>query len=421
MEQDPAMKTGSLIRWLLACVVMTGFAVPTRAQPEQDGRRKYIEFKIDPNFEKMFKDRLQMEKDLAPFKDLIKKLAADPSQLPLAADELKNFKLSDPKFKKALEDWVAGNPQLRDSLRDWLEKNPPDKGPDEAKKFQANLKTILDRDLPKPKVTDGAGPIEPSKKAITPPVPKTNTLAKTTEQTLKRMENGKVGDWLRDSPAWKRAFQDLQTSISNPDTSRMNLGDLQKKLRLPDGTMSKLGEGALDRLRNMPRPPMPTWRPSLPGIGNLPSPNISAPTMPGLAGPSSLPSFGAGLIWLLLVLLCLLVGWQMLRWTKRRPLAVDPRAQLGDWPVRPEAVSTRTELVQAFDYLALLTLGLGVQSWNHQAVVRSWRLKAPTCAAPAQTLATLYEQSRYTEGAEALPDAERDHARLALLQLAEAL
>ena len=89
--------------------------------------------------------------------------------------------------------------------------------------------------------------------------------------------------------------------------------------------------------------------------------------------------------------------------------------------MQPEQVTTRTELVQAFDYLALLTLGVEVKSWNHQAVARRWCEKLPACAPLAQALASLYEQARYTDGVEALPPPQRDQARQSLLRLAEGL
>jgi len=70
-------------------------------------------------------------------------------------------------------------------------------------------------------------------------------------------------------------------------------------------------------------------------------------------------------LWLVGAGLFVLFAWQMLRWRKHKhsPDSREERAAaLGPWPVRPEAVLTRTQLVQAFDYLALLTLGKKVES-----------------------------------------------------------
>jgi hypothetical protein len=102
-------------------------------------------------------------------------------------------------------------------------------------------------------------------------------------------------------------------------------------------------------------------------------------------------------------------------------MVASERPNLGPWPVRPEAVSTRAELIAAFDYLALWTLGLAAKSWNHQAVARRWCDAAPACAASAQHLAELYEEARYTIGAEELPEALRERARQSLVRLAEAI
>jgi hypothetical protein len=396
----------------IACVALMGIVLPARAQDEP---RPYVRFEIKPDFEKTLKDRLQSEKQLGPLKDLIKQIAADPSKFHVDPAKLTQFDLKDDKFKKALQDWVASDPQLKKALSDWVRQMPPDKRPANVKQFTENLEKILDQ--PPKKIDLPPAPIEPAKPRIEP---KADPLAKATERAMTRAQDSKLGDWLSGSPAWKRAFEDLRTSINNPSASRMRLGNLPDKLRLSNDGAWKLGAGTLEGLRKLPRPDLARFSPSLPSFGSLSTPNLAVPGMPGIASPF-LPSISTGATWLLLALLCLLVGWQMLRWTKRPDVAVDERAGLGPWPVRPEAVTTRAELVQAFDYLALRTLGLGAQSWNHHAVARSWRERLPRCAEPAQALALLYEQARYTDGAEALTEAERDQARRSLLVLAEAL
>jgi len=405
--------------WLTAVIVIMGILLPAHAQGQMDQRRQYVPFPIDPNFEKMLRDRLQLEKDLGPLKDLVKQIAADPSNFPLDEKQLKDLKLNDPSFRKALKDWAASDPQLREALRDWIKQNPADKQPANVQKFQQDLKNFLDQNKPKvdpPVWKKAPGPTL----KVKPATPKTDLLAKTTERVMKRAENSKLGDWLRDSPAWKRGFADLRTSMNNPDLSRWKLGDWQGKLLLPDGKLWRFGEGTLEGIQKLPRPNLPRFTPSLPAISNIPMPNITAPGMPALSGPS-LPSFSAWAIGILLLFLFLLTGWQMLRWGKQSAARVEEYAQVGPWPVRPEAVSTRAELVLAFDYLALLTLGVGVQSWNHHAVARRWREKSPACAQTGNALALLYEQARYTQGVEALTPSQRDKARACLLQLAEAL
>jgi hypothetical protein len=149
-------------------------------------------------------------------------------------------------------------------------------------------------------------------------------------------------------------------------------------------------------------------------VSMIPAPNVGGPSYPSL-------SFGNTVTWVLVAALCLLLGWTVLRWRKRSTPVTAARPALGPWPVRPDAVATRADLIRAFDYLALWTLGLAVKSWNHHAVARSWQDRSSACAASAAALASLYEQARYTNGADALPDVERDAARRALKQIAEAL
>src|ERR1700685_935179 len=113
------------IGFLFAGLFVLSFALPARAQEEP---RQYKKFDINPEFEKLFKDRLQMEQQLGPFKDLIKKIAADPSKMPMTPDQLKNLKIDDD-TKKALKEWVTNDPKLRDALKDWVKKQPPGEQP----------------------------------------------------------------------------------------------------------------------------------------------------------------------------------------------------------------------------------------------------------------------------------------------------
>ena len=408
------------ISFLLTIGTLIGISLPTHAQPKSlEQPRKYVEFKFDPNFQQGIKDRLNLERQLGPLKDLVKHIAADPSKFPLDPEQIKAMKLDTPELKNALKDWVANDPKLKQQLEDWVKQNPLNKQQGDANQFQQDLKKILD-DAPKnvnlPKTIEFPKEL-PQTKAIELPKPKPDGLAKVTERAMEQAENSKLGDWLRDSPAWKQAFVDLRSSMDNPDSPRFKFGDWQDKLRMPDGKMGQLGEGALGRLKDLPRPNLGRFSPSLP---NVSLPNVAAPSIPNFGAPS-MPSVGTGTTWILFALLCLLVGWQMLRWTKGAAPVVDPRVQLGPWPVRPEAIATRAELIQAFNYLALLTLGVNVESWNHVAITRSWRDRTPACVESAQALAFLYEQARYTEGAQTLTEAERDQARRSLTHLAEAL
>src|SRR5207245_1614193 len=104
-------------------------------------------------------------------------------------------------------------------------------------------------------------------------------------------------------------FDDLRSSMNDPNSRRLKAGVLKEKLGGFDGNAWKLGAGALDRLKELPRPKMDKVNVAFPGLKNLPAPSVSVPGMPDFSGPS-LPTFSTWLTWLLLVLFFLLAGWQ---------------------------------------------------------------------------------------------------------------
>ncbi|MBM3995821.1 MAG: DUF4129 domain-containing protein [Planctomycetes bacterium] len=392
-------------RIMISALAFLLLAGPVLAQA--DGR-DYARLPIDPDFKKILENRLQMERDLGPLKDLIKKIVADPSKFAVTKDQLKDLKLDDPNFQKALKAWAGNDPQIKGALKEWV-KNPPADQPEKVKELQQNLKKFIDEEAkPDPKIKNQ---IEPPKLSDLPTA-KVDPIAKASENAMKQAENSRLGDWLRDSPAWNKAVKDLQDSMANPNAPQFDWAAWKDKLQ--GGKAWKLGEGVIDRFGEMPRPEFGGVRPEF-GL-----PRIQAPQLPDFSGPS-LPTLSVGVVWLMLFVLFVLTAWLILRWTQPKAPADDDETMLGPWPVRPENVATRTELIQAFDYLAVLTLGREVQSWNHQAVARHWQERAPQCMPETAALADLYEQARYTEGADELSEPQRDQARRSLVRLAEAL
>jgi hypothetical protein len=414
------MRRTIFLAWLAAVFLSLAWTAPSWAQPKfgerpLSQRDRYIHFPIDPDYEAKLKQRLAMENELEPFKDLVRKMLTDPKMLILGKDQLNEMKLDDPKFKQAIKDWMDSDPKLRQSLVDWIKQNQPEKQPEDVAKLQEDLKQFIGdatKEAPPPPVS--GKPIEPIRSNEDP-------LSNLTERAMKQAENSQFADWLRESPAWKRAFDDLRGSLKSRDEVEA-LADWKSKLFAPDGVAWKFAEGTLENLRNAPRPRIDRLGRDItvPGLGRLPIPDLGPPGGVDMNTPSW-TSIGTAATWILAVLILLLVLGRLVRWPKRKTIAPSERPALGPWPVRPELVATRAELVQAFDYLALWTLGLRVQSWNHHAVASLWRDQAPACADPALDLARMYEKARYTNSAELLPDSERDRARQSLLQLAEAL
>src|SRR5262249_26886429 len=160
-------------------------------------------------------------------------------------------------------------------------------------------------------------------------------------------------------PAWQKAFDDLRWSPRLPAVKPAagKLDWLTGRLLTPDKLPTPSAD-ALERLGRLKPPELSRWMPPLPSMSRPSLPAASAPAMP------STSNLGTLATWLLSLGLVTLVAWQASRWLKLgQPATATVAAGLGPWPVDPALVATRAELVQAFDYLALLMLGPPARSW----------------------------------------------------------
>jgi hypothetical protein len=240
-------------------------------------------------------------------------------------------------------------------------------------------------------------------------------LARMAKDWLKDVDQSRVGDYLRESPAWQNTLRELERAVPNSGPGQFDwLGRVPDKLRLPDTWLPRLSDWA-GRMPKVNLPNLPNWRFNPPNLGRW-SPSFGGP-------PSfSAPSFGNisvsdNLVWALAPLSIALAAWVFYR-KLGRDLAMTPLGvRRGPWPVDPAYVTTRTQLVQAFDYLALLLLGDEVRTWNHVAVAKKLGEEAPRRPA-AGALAHLYELARYTPGDDVLPPEVQAAARRHLVALA---
>jgi hypothetical protein len=128
------------------------------------------------------------------------------------------------------------------------------------------------------------------------------------------------------------------------------------------------------------------------------------------------------LFWAAMGVFVIILMWQIAAGRRAAGAgAGQPAWRLGPWPVDPSQVTTRQDLIRAFEYLALLVLGSPARSWNHLAIAR--RLSDQPNADPerkhaALHLAALYETARYAPPADPLPDGEMREARRDLCLLA---
>jgi hypothetical protein len=142
------------------------------------------------------------------------------------------------------------------------------------------------------------------------------------------------------------------------------------------------------------------------------------PAVPDLRGPDVSQS-------VLLVAVASTFGvllWMSLAWSRHQAEGAGGTWKPGPWPVDPAAVSTRGQLVQAFEYLALLRLGRGARTRNHRDLAVQLALTPgedpPRRRQAARRLARLYEHARYAPLDEQVPEEDLAAARRDLCFLA---
>jgi hypothetical protein len=127
--------------------------------------------------------------------------------------------------------------------------------------------------------------------------------------------------------------------------------------------------------------------------------------------------------WLSLVLLgVVLVGglllWKYLYFRDAKAGVVFDLGGLGPWPVDPRTISTREELVKAFEYLSVLICGPAARMWTHGTIASALADLATTHSEAAMILARLYELARYAPLDEPLTADEIEEARRLVCRLA---
>jgi hypothetical protein len=174
------------------------------------------------------------------------------------------------------------------------------------------------------------------------------------------------------------------------------------------------------------RPSLPT--PSLNLSSYLPStapggPNWTAPKA-NLSGGAS-AGFFRGLLWVALAGVLGVLVWRLLG-AKKRGSGVQGLAEanrmrsLGPWPVAPQEVKTRSEFIQAFEYLSLLLLGRDARNWNHRQIgaTLAGANRAREEQQAARVLTALYETARYAPATQAVTADDLAQARRHLCLLA---
>jgi hypothetical protein len=125
----------------------------------------------------------------------------------------------------------------------------------------------------------------------------------------------------------------------------------------------------------------------------------------------SVPHFNGGRIDLSMALNAALFGLGVLvvvgiiwRFRGGRMAIVGGGRGLGPWPLDPNRVASRDDLIRAFEYLSLLRCGESARTWHHRAIAESLGGTQSERRTAAERLAALYEQARYAPTSGGEPD-----------------
>jgi hypothetical protein len=227
----------------------------------------------------------------------------------------------------------------------------------------------------------------------------------------------------RNNEWWQNQMSDLsrrlETWLDSPDGRawRDRLIELAQR-------NAPAGSALVERVQGLSRylPQLSNYLPRLPRA-NLPRVAIprQMPRVPTLPRPSAL-SVGQWLIGLLGGVLFALALWYLLRLGQSMVQPVGKPWHPGPWPVSPARLASRQDVVRAFEYLCLLTLGKSARLRHHLELGRQLGQQAAVDPQRRQqaalALTRLYERARYAPADEPLSQAELEEARRELCYLA---
>jgi hypothetical protein len=366
--------------------------------------------------EGLLEQRLRRKQDLQKFQDLVQPLLKDKKFLEM----LKDVKPDD---IEKLQESIKNNPGMLDNptLRSLL---------NEAEEFKQTDGSLLSQDKRNElaqRVTGLLGQQKQSDASSTNPVKEGSPdLTHPPADDLMRIPEPPP-QVVAKSDALHREFmqgmanalKDFNQSAEGNALRKAALNDLDKLDSGPSSSSPALS----DFLEKMISPRQANWLshnlklPSLPNFDGLSSnPSLSGGSSGG--GPSS----GGGLdamVWVIALGLFGVAAALALRAAKWQAGGGAKAWSAGPWPVHPSRVSTREDLIRAFEHLAFLRLGLRARPLNH--IDLAGRLgDTGDRAESAARLAQLYEQARYAPPDELLPADELAAARGDLSTLAGA-
>lgn len=225
----------------------------------------------------------------------------------------------------------------------------------------------------------------------------------------------------RDSPAFQRALQTLARSAGQEDPKWRKLSEAGGQLRERWSEWSQSAQ--LERFwpsRSFKFPDAPPMG-DFPNITRAIADRTPNPSLPQLGAPEL---SGGGIFNVLAWLVGGVAGAICLRqlWIYWQETNRDLRRKqdlLKAWRMDPRSVSSREDLIRAYEYLALSRLGIAVKSWNHLAIAAGLGNSTdPLRRNAALSLTNTYEHARYAPPEETLPKEVIVEARRQLCLLA---
>ena len=348
-------------------------------------------------------------------KDFLRRLLAD------------RINMSDP---KALERWFRDKPEFLDpkvleGVRSYLQNlseqdlNRLDLGNMDPTEFKQRVEEAIgqQRENPMPRIKANSnihegGMLMPPHPPLPPPPPP--------EQSRPDRRTREMGRWLEHNFGESEAVRNMVRDLSKLMTD----GGKSEKLFswLPDWkadpqAMGGWAERNLGFLKDIKLPDLKSSGFKMPTLGGGSGRSFGGGGSSSGGGGGFSGGVGSGGSWIGLVIVVLLgaagLAVAMIlarRDAARRAMQLQPGG-LGPWPVDPALISTRAELVKAFEYLSLSKCGEAARVWNHRTIAGEIGSTGLPQREAAGTLASLYEHARYAPLGEDMTDAEFAEAR----------
>jgi hypothetical protein len=371
------------------------------------------------------------EKDTERAEGLFKEIMDNPLQflgdkkaLTSLAEAIKNGKLSDskdPRFQE-LKKLLPGF--------DWSNPAKSQVSPQQVQQLQDLVKKLQNGSAspvsPPPSTGSGPGgnesPASPPNTEASTPADRRNAMAQAPldVQPENKVEGTPLSRWVLRNAEW---LSQRAGSLNNSPSLQEAIVELTQR-KLPGADSTGAGRSSwsnqLADLVNQSFADQHWTNQALAQIKGLPWPSMSAVKLPNVKLPSgSMPSFsmpapnlpaapggGSDVVFIVMgvisggVLVAALAYWYKIARVRKMNLAHG----LGPWPVDPQKVASRDELIRAFEYLSILKLGREARTWNHRWIAARMALAAAGDAVAAYQLASVYEQARYTPLSDSFPE-----------------